>query len=62
MNIYKESRKNISLTLGKGLDLRFWPRGICTNVATAGGTAVIPANPPGGPLAGWRTSLFEISP
>ena len=37
MNMEKGSWKNISLTSGKGLDLRFGPMGLCTNVATARG-------------------------
>ena len=37
MNVEKISQQNRSVTLGKGLDLRVGPRGLCTNVATARG-------------------------
>ena len=37
MNVEKGSRKNRSVTSGKGLDLKVGPRGLCTNVATSGG-------------------------
>ena len=37
MNVDKRSQQNRSVTLGKGLDLRVVPRGLCTNVAAARG-------------------------
>ena len=37
MNVDKGSRQNISVTSGKGLTLRVGPRGLCNNIATAGG-------------------------
>ena len=37
MDVDKRSQKNRSVTSGKGLALRFGPRGLSTNVATAGG-------------------------
>ena len=37
MNIDKGSRKNISVTSVKGLDLRVGPMGLCTNVVSARG-------------------------
>ena len=37
MNVDKGSWQNISVTQGKVLALRFGPRGLSTNVATAGG-------------------------
>ena len=62
MNVDKGSRQNRSVTSGKGLALRVGPRGLCTNVATARGDCGEAADPPGGPSAGWRTSLSGLFP
>ena len=58
MNVDKVSWKNISITSGKGLDMRVGPRGLCTNVVTDRGDFGEICGPSGRSFGGVEDNYF----